>query len=78
MNTTINVIPKKERIEVYKRALEIIENEEKGFDSGLCVLLRNLYYKREAAHIQTFVLTPERFPEFGKYYGFINRNIWKD
>ena len=28
MNTTINVIPKKERIRVYKRALEIIENEE--------------------------------------------------
>ena len=39
----MKIIPKKQRIKVYKRALEIIENEEKGFDSGLCILLRNLY-----------------------------------
>ena len=44
MNTTINVIPKKERIRIYKRALEIIENEEDVYklrkDYGLCILLR--------------------------------------
>jgi hypothetical protein len=39
----MKVIPLKKRIKVYKRALEIIENEEKGFDKGLCILLRDLY-----------------------------------
>ena len=39
----MKVIPKKQRIKVYKRALEIVENEEYVYDLGdnraLCFLL---------------------------------------
>ena len=77
MNTTINVIPKKERIEVYKRALEIIENEEDVYELGkaygLCHLLRcidsNLrHYLNDYKIVNSCYYTPKLYPEFRKYY----------
>ena len=80
MNTTINVIPKKERIRVYKRALEIIENEEDvyklGKDYGLCILLRcidsNLNSYKEDYDFRgiywCYKETPDLYPEFKRYY----------
>ena len=64
----MKIIPKKTRIKVYKRALKVLENEEEDWDSGLCILLRNLYYGYNAYIRQPFELTSERFPEFSKYY----------
>ena len=71
----MKVIPKKQRIKIYKRTLEIIENDlfltELGLDShdGLCMLLDCIafnkhYSEREMAWLHT----PNRFPEFKKYY----------
>lgn len=80
MNTTINVIPKKERIRVYKRALEIIENEEDVYrlrkDYGLCILLRcidsNLNSYKEDYDFRgiywDYRETPNLYPEFKRYY----------
>lgn len=80
MNTTINVIPKKERIKVYERALEIIENEEDvyelGKDYGLCILLRcidsNLNSYKEDYDFRGIYWhckeTPNLYPEFKRYY----------
>ena len=80
MNTTINVIPKKERIKVYERALEIIENEEDVYrlrkDYGLCILLRcidsNLNSFKEAYDFRGIYWhhneTPDLYPEFKRYY----------
>jgi len=77
MNTTINVIPKKERIRVYKRALEIIENEEDvyklGKDYGLCILLRCIdsnvsHYKDSYKIAERYCETPDLYPEFKRYY----------
>ena len=80
MNTTINVIPKKERIKVYERALEIIENEEDvyelGKDYGLCILLRcidsNLNSYKEDYDFRgiywDYRETPNLYPEFKRYY----------
>ena len=76
MNTTINVIPKKERIEVYKRALEIIENEEDVYglvEYPLCVLLRCIdsnvkHYVYSYKIVDDYHYTPKLYPEFGKYY----------
>ena len=76
MNTTINVIPKKERIRIYKRALEIIENEEDvyGLDKTylLCILLRCIdsnvsHYKDSYKIAERYCFTPKLYPEFGKY-----------
>lgn len=68
----MKVIPKKERIEVYKKALEIITNEEKGYNYGLCILLRDLYLNNNNPNdnyrIIPFQETSIYFPEFGKYY----------
>jgi len=61
------IIPKRKRIQIYKRALQVLENEEENWDAGLCILLRNLYYGFHAPFLQRFELTPIRFPEFGKY-----------
>lgn len=80
MNTTINVIPKKERIRVYKRALEIIENEEDVYELGkayeLCILLRcidsNLNSYKEYYDFRgiywDYEETPDLYPEFKRYY----------
>jgi len=80
MNTTINVIPKKERIRVYKRALEIIENEEDvyGLDKtySLCILLRCIDSNLKS-YLATYDFrgihwhyneTPDLYPEFKRYY----------
>lgn len=80
MNTTINVIPKKERIKVYKRALEIIENEEDVYrlrkDYGLCILLRCVDSNLNS-YLTTYDFrgiywyyneTPDLYPEFKRYY----------
>lgn len=71
----MKVIPKQKRIKVYKRALEVIENDlfliELGLnsDDGLCMLLDcitfNIHYKRRS---MAWLHTPNRFPEFKKYY----------
>lgn len=70
----MKIIPKKQRIKVYKRALEIIENEEEGFDSGLCILLRDLYLNKPCPEnnykIMRFERTPYYFIEFKKYYNY--------
>ena len=70
----MKVIPLKKRIKVYKRALEIIENEEKGFDHRLCILLRNLYlnklYPENNYRIMRFEKTPYYFIEFKKYCNY--------
>ena len=80
MNTTINVIPKKERIRVYKHALEIIENEEDvyGLDKtySLCILLRCIDSNLKS-YLATYDFrgihwhyneTPDLYPEFKRYY----------
>lgn len=69
----MKVIPKKKRIQVYKKALQVLENEKEDWDAGLCILFRNLYYGYSAGDIQSFQLTPKRFPEFKKYYKY---NSW--
>ena len=87
MNTTINVIPKKERIRVYERALEIIENEEDvyklGKFYGLCILLRcidsnlNSYlttYDFRGIHWY-YGDTPDLYPEFKRYYTYEPRKF---
>lgn len=71
----MKVIPKQKRIKVYKRALEVIENDlfliELGLNShdGLCLLLDcitfNTHYKLRRVEWEQ---TPRRFPEFRKYY----------
>jgi len=73
----MKVIPKKQRIKVYKRALEVIENDlfliELGLESnvGLCMLLDcimfNTHYKIRRME---WVNTPKRFPEFKKYMNY--------
>ena len=76
----METIPKKERIRVYKRALEIIENEEDVYELGkaygLCLLLRcidsNLnsykeYYDFRGIHWD-YEETPDLYPEFKRYY----------
>lgn len=73
----MKVIPKKQRIKVYKRALEVIENDlfliELGLESnvGLCMLLDcimfNTHYKIRRME---WVNTPKRFPEFKKYINY--------
>ena len=84
----MKIIPKKQRIKVYKRALEIIENEEEGFDTGLCILLRNLYSIKNREYWY-YSKTPEKFIEFKKYYHpnqdnikfkklyYNNLNLWR-
>jgi len=76
----MKVIPLKKRIKVYKRALEIIENEEdvyklrKAYE--LCILLRcidsnlNSYlttYDFRGIHWH-YNETPNLYPEFKRYY----------
>jgi len=71
----MKVIPKKQRIKVYKRALEVIENDlfliELGLnsDEGLCMLLDcitfNMHYSKRNLE---WLYTSNRFPEFKKYY----------
>ena len=75
----MNIIPKKERIEVYKRALEIIENEEDIYELesyALCLLLRcidsNLNSYLEDYDFRgiywDYRETPNLYPEFENYY----------
>ena len=78
----MKIIPKQKRIKVYKRALEIIENEEKGFDKGLCILLRDLYlnsskYPDKNYMIMRFEKTPFYFIEFKKYCNYDNIEIFR-
>jgi hypothetical protein len=68
----MKIIPKQKRIKIYKRALQVLENEEEDWDAGLCILLRDLYYGFRASSIHRFELTPARFPEFNKYYKYNN------
>jgi len=87
MNTTINVIPKKERIRVYKHALEIIENEEDvyGLDKtySLCILLRCIDSNLKS-YLATYDFrgihwryneTPNLYPEFKRYYNYNPRKF---
>ena len=75
----MKVIPLKKRIKVYKRALEIIENEEDVYgvnrDYGLCILFRcidlnlNHFLEEEPnGKSWNFHDTPKLYPEFSKYY----------
>ena len=71
----MKIIPLKKRIKVYKRALEVIENDlsltKLGLNShdGLCMLLDciafNIHYTERKI---SWLHTPNRFPEFKKYY----------
>lgn len=76
----MKVIPKKQRIKVYKRALEIVENEEYVYDlrdnRALCFLLPaiNLNVKN-FREIQQYKNTVNLFPEFGKFISF-NDEFW--
>ena len=67
----MKVIPKKQRIKVYKRALKIYENEEEWSNKGLCILLRNLYLNREYPEnnyrIMSFEQTPYYFIKLKRY-----------
>lgn len=91
----MKVIPKQKRIKVYKRALEVIENDlfliELGLNShdGLCLLLDCITFNKHYTEREMeWLYTPNRFPEFKKYYkdGLdlkfanlynINTNIWR-
>ena len=76
----MDIILKKERIEVYKRDLEIIENEEDVYrlkkDYALCLLLRcidsNLNSCLEDYDFRgiywDYRETPDLYPEFKRYY----------
>lgn len=70
----MKIIPKKERIKVYKRALEIIENEENVYelrkDHYLCILFRciDLNLKSYLERGWDFRDTPMLYPEFRKYF----------
>jgi len=70
----MKVIPKKQRIKVYKRALEVIENEENVYELGkdryLCLLLRciDLNLRSYLNGIWDFNDTPKLYPEFKKYF----------
>lgn len=72
----MKVIPKEQRIKVYKRALKIYENEEEWSNKGLCILLRNLYlnklYPENNYRIMRFEKTPYYFIEFKKYCNYDN------
>lgn len=76
----MKVIRKKQRIKIYKRALEIIENEEYVYDlrndRALCFLLPaiNLNVKN-FREIQEYKNTVNLFPEFGKFISF-NDSCW--
>ena len=80
----MKTIPKKKRIKVYKRALEIVENEEciynnegkKGSEIGLCLLFRcidsnlNSYMDDydKFGNNWDHAHTPNLYPEFKKYF----------
>ena len=67
-------IPLRKRIKVYRRALEIIDNEEDVYgldkDYVLCVLLRcvEMNLRHYLNGDWSFSKTPILYPEFGKYY----------
>jgi len=89
----MKVISLKKRIKVYKRALEVIENDltELGLnsDDGLCMVLDCIAFNKHYTEREMeWLYTPNRFPEFKKYYkdGLdlkfanlynINTNIWR-
>ena len=70
----MKVIPKKKRIKVYKRALEIIENKEDVYELGkdkyLCLLFRciDLNLKSYLNKEWDYEHTPILYPEFRKYF----------
>lgn len=70
---------KKERLRIYKRALEIIQREEYVYrlnDYGLCLLLPCIWlnldsfmdcFRDNKGVVFSHYDTPKYFPEFGKY-----------
>ena len=83
----MKVIPKKQRIKIYKCALKLYE-EELDEDVGICQLLRNLYWIKNKEYWY-YSKTPEKFIEFKKYYHpnqnnirfentfYNNKNLWR-
>lgn len=71
----MKVIPKQKRIKIYKKALQVLENDlfliELGLnsDDGLCMLLDcitfNIHYSKRNME---WLYTSNRFLEFKKYY----------
>ena len=71
----MKVIPKQKRIKIYKKALQVLENDlflnKLGLDNdaGLCIILDCIAFNTHyIIRKMEWLQTPNRFPEFKKYY----------
>jgi hypothetical protein len=76
----MKTIPKQKRIKVYKRALQIIEDEQTVFgleNNSLCYILQCIVFNYfHNTQVDKYKHTTSLFPEFGKYIQYTNNGNW--